>query len=261
MSLSALQNSAMMAADQAQSRARLRAASTSTVDAAKLKQACQQMESIFVGMLWKEMRKTLSNDSMLYGGIGEDIFTSQLDQAYSDLATKQRSMGLADMLYQQMKPQSAPRPSGNLAGGYKPSGAAAADLAIPLAEARVTSTFGTRVHPVTGEVKQHDGLDLAAPEGTPVAAAAEGKVVFAGEEGGYGNLVIIEHADGRRTCYGHLAEIMVQENQKVTSGQQVATVGSTGISTGPHLHFEVRDKSGAAVDPWPAVAGSLGSKV
>ena len=180
MSLSALQNSAMMAADQAQSRARLRAASTSTVDEAKLKDACRQMESVFVGMLWKEMRKTLSNDSMLYGGIGEDIFTSQLDQAYSDLSTKQRSMGLADMLYQQMKPQSVPRPSGNLAGGYKSSGAAASGLAIPLTEARVTSTFGTRVHPVSGEVKQHNGLDLAAPEGTPVAAAADGKVVFRG---------------------------------------------------------------------------------
>ena len=259
MSLAVLHNSNLLA-DQAMTQAKLKAATAKTVDGAKLKAACQQMESLFVDMLWKEMRKTLSTDNLFSGGVGEQMFTSQLDQAYSDLATKQRSMGLADMLYQQMKPQSAPRPSGNLSGLLTKPGAGE-DLAIPVDQARVSSTFGMRVHPVTGELKQHNGLDLAAPEGTPVAAAAAGQVVFAGEEDGYGNLVILEHPDGRRTYYGHLAEIMVSEGQKVSSGEQVATVGSTGLSTGPHLHFEVRDREGTPVDPWPAVAGSLASKV
>ena len=259
MSLAALENSKLLA-DQAGIQAKLNSAVAKSGDDAKLKTACHQMEALFVDLLWKEMRKTLSNDTLLHGGIGEDIFTSQLDQTYSDLATKQRSMGLADMLYQQMKPQASPRPSGNLTGAYNKT-TSSHDLSIPVDEARVTSTFGMRVHPISGELKQHNGLDLAAAEGTPVAAAADGKVVFSGEEDGYGNLVIIEHADGRRTYYGHLAEIMVQDGQQVAAGQQVATVGSTGQSTGPHLHFELRDQSGTPVDPWPAVAGKLGNKV
>ncbi len=91
-------------------------------------------------------------------------------------------------------------------------------------------------------------MDIAVPTGTTVSAAAEGTVVFAGRKGGYGNLVIVEHPDGRETRYAHLSSISVTAGDPVTQGQPIALSGSTGKSTGPHLHFEIRE-DGVAVDP------------
>lgn len=113
---------------------------------------------------------------------------------------------------------------------------------------RISSTFGTRFHPVDHKVKFHSGIDIAVPRGTPVGAAAEGEVVFAGQRGGYGNLVVIRHPDGRESRYGHLDKIFVSVGEQVTSGQDIAASGSTGKSTGPHLHFEIRE-NGQAVNP------------
>lgn len=125
-------------------------------------------------------------------------------------------------------------------------------LHLPL-RGRVSSGFGVRHDPMHGRVRRHAGVDIAAPHGTPIAAAAAGKVVFAGRRGGYGNLVEIEHADGQRTRYAHAARLLVKVGDEVKPGQPIATVGSTGRSTGPHLHFEVK-KDGARVDPLQAVA-------
>lgn len=94
----------------------------------------------------------------------------------------------------------------------------------------------------------HDGIDLAAPAGTPVATAGEGMVIFAGEQKGYGQIVIVEHAAGLITLYAHNRDIRVKTGQKVREGQVVATVGESGRTSGPHLHFEVR-KDGVPVDP------------
>ncbi|WP_229053731.1 peptidoglycan DD-metalloendopeptidase family protein [Aeromicrobium sp. Leaf350] len=122
-------------------------------------------------------------------------------------------------------------------------------LALPV-DAPVTSAFGLRVHPVTGESRQHDGLDLGAPCGTPVAAAAAGTVRSAGPSGGYGLRVEIDHGGGRVTSYSHLSSAQVAAGGSVAAGQPVARVGITGTSTGCHLHFSVHDH-GAAVDPAP----------
>lgn len=113
---------------------------------------------------------------------------------------------------------------------------------------RISSEFGNRFHPIDRRTKFHGGLDIAVPTGTLVSAAAEGTVVFAGKKGGYGNLVIIDHPDGRQTRYAHLASISVSEGNSVTKGQPIAFSGSTGKSTGPHLHFEMRE-NGVVVDP------------
>jgi peptidoglycan hydrolase FlgJ len=128
----------------------------------------------------------------------------------------------------------------------------ASRLRMPL-RGRVSSQFGARRDPIRGAVREHHGVDIAAARGTPIAAAASGKVVFAGKRGGYGNLVEIEHADGRRTRYAHAEKITVKVGDEVAQGETVATVGSTGRSTGPHLHFEVKAR-GARVDPLQAVA-------
>ncbi|MET0752719.1 MAG: peptidoglycan DD-metalloendopeptidase family protein [Pyrinomonadaceae bacterium] len=113
---------------------------------------------------------------------------------------------------------------------------------------RISSGFGTRFHPIDKVTKFHAGMDIAAPVGTPIGAAAEGIVTFAGWSKGYGNLVVIKHADGKETRYGHTSKMFVKEGDSVVAGQQIAAVGSTGKSTGPHLHFEVRE-NGQAVNP------------
>lgn len=125
-------------------------------------------------------------------------------------------------------------------------------LGLPV-QARVSSEFGPRTHPVSGERHQHSGIDFAAPAGSPVRAAAAGTVSFAGERGAYGNLVIILHPDGAETYYAHQRDLSVRAGQAVSAGQMVGTVGSTGRSTGPHLHFELR-RDGRPVDP----RGALG---
>jgi hypothetical protein len=129
-----------------------------------------------------------------------------------------------------------------------------ARLMFPLiGSAVVSSPFGWRLHPVMGTWLMHSGRDLAAPEGTPVVAALNGRVMSSGLAGGYGLAIEIEH-DGprRRTLYGHLSELYVKEGQVVRQGEVIGRVGSTGLSTGPHLHFEVRmpqEGGWVAVDP------------
>ena len=117
----------------------------------------------------------------------------------------------------------------------------AAGLVWPVSGS-VTSGYGTRWG------RMHEGIDIAAPSGTPIAAAAAGTVIYAGWMGGYGNLVVLDHGNGLATAYGHQSSIAVANGQTVAQGQVVGYVGSTGHSTGPHLHFEVR-VNGAPVDP------------
>jgi len=115
-------------------------------------------------------------------------------------------------------------------------------------QGRITSEYGTRIHPVFKTKLKHSGLDIAAPTGTPIAAASTGEVLYAGTMRGYGNVVILDHGGDLTTVYGHMSKIACSENQKVTKGSIIGYVGSTGISTGPHLHFEVR-VNGNTVDP------------
>ena len=124
-------------------------------------------------------------------------------------------------------------------------------------QGKISSGFGWRIDPFTGKRAWHAGIDLAVPEGTPVEACWPGKVVFAGEKGGYGKVVILEHKNGYHTVYGHNAKILVQEGEFVSAGQRIALSGNTGRSTGPHLHFEVR-KGDVALNPmaWMTDSGN-----
>jgi murein DD-endopeptidase MepM/ murein hydrolase activator NlpD len=114
--------------------------------------------------------------------------------------------------------------------------------------APMSSGFGTRVHPILGEVRMHTGIDYAAGTGAPIRAAGPGIVVWAGPRGGYGNAVIIDHRNGLATLYAHQSRVNATVGQKVSTGQVIGFVGQTGMSTGPHLHFEVREL-GTPVDP------------
>ncbi|MBD2412436.1 peptidase M23 [Nostoc calcicola FACHB-389] len=115
-------------------------------------------------------------------------------------------------------------------------------------DAATSSPFGWRMHPVLGYRRFHAGLDFAASYGSTIRAADSGTVIFAGWYGGYGRAVIIDHGKGITTLYGHTSELYVTEGQAVERGQAIAAVGSTGLSTGPHLHFEVR-RNGSPVNP------------
>jgi len=112
----------------------------------------------------------------------------------------------------------------------------------------VVSPFGWRIHPILGNYHHHNGIDIDVAVGTTVYAAAPGKVYFVGEENGYGTLVILEHSDGYYTFYGHLSEVPVYKGQFVEVGQPIAESGNSGISSGPHLHFEIRNHE-FPVDP------------
>ena len=115
-------------------------------------------------------------------------------------------------------------------------------------QGHLTSSFGERFHPILGYERFHAGVDLGAAAGTPIVAAADGKVVSAGWAGGYGQAVAIAHADGIETKYGHMSSIAAYAGELVHRGDVIGYVGSTGLSTGPHLHFEVM-KNGRPVNP------------
>ncbi|MEM7555385.1 MAG: peptidoglycan DD-metalloendopeptidase family protein [Cyanobacteria bacterium P01_A01_bin.84] len=120
-------------------------------------------------------------------------------------------------------------------------------MAFPT-DARISSPYGYRTHPVLGYRRLHTGMDFAASYGTNIRAANSGTVIYSGWYGGYGKAVIINHGKGITTLYGHNSKLYVSEGDTVKRGQPISAVGSTGLSTGPHLHFEVR-KNGTPVNP------------
>src|SRR5690606_23210627 len=122
----------------------------------------------------------------------------------------------------------------------------------PIDQMSLSSSYGMRVHPVTGRVARHNGIDIPAPRGTPIYATADGIVGRAQRLGGYGNYVEVEHGNAIQTRYGHMSSYIVRPGQQVRRGDILGYVGSTGRSTGNHLHYEVRIE-GAPVNPMPFV--------
>lgn len=108
----------------------------------------------------------------------------------------------------------------------------------PAAAFNVTSRFGWRVHPVTGKTQFHSGIDISSRLGTPIHAVLAGEVLWAACRNGYGNTVLLHHPNGTCTLYGHCRRILVRPGQQVKAGTVIATVGNSGVSTGPHLHLE-----------------------
>ncbi len=152
-----------------------------------------------------------------------------------------------------------PRPEGLVGNGNR-------SLLFPLTlQAAISSTFGWRIHPLSGEARMHTGTDLAAPYGTPVVAAYSGSVSLADFLGGYGLAVVLDHSNPRQqTLYGHMSEVYVQPGDRVRQGEVIGRVGMTGATTGPHLHFEVRRPSSngwVAIAPERLLNQALGSVV
>ncbi len=118
----------------------------------------------------------------------------------------------------------------------------------PVMGPRMSSDFGVRTHPIKKVRRHHDGIDLAAPVGAPIRAIAEGQVMYADPHGGYGRYIVIRHLNGFTSHYGHCEKVDVAPGAAVVAGQIIGTVGNSGVSTGPHLHFEIR-QNGTAQDP------------
>lgn len=131
------------------------------------------------------------------------------------------------------------------------------DLHLPV-KASISSAFGPRIDPISRQVRFHKGLDLAAPEGMKVVSALPGRVITAGYENGYGNSVLVQHSGGVQTRYGHLGSIRVKPGDVVSSDDELGTVGNTGRSTGPHVHFEVI-RMGTPVDPLRSAGSNAGA--
>jgi murein DD-endopeptidase MepM/ murein hydrolase activator NlpD len=221
--------------------------------------AAKQLEAFFLRQLLAEARP--QGGGMLDGGFAGDTFKQMLDEAIADKMTAAGGVGLTTMFAKQLggtgevaRPAAPPianapptTPASPVAAPDAPEGIP--HFLLPVA-GRPTSGYGLRTDPVHGTQMKHAGFDLAATSGTQVAAAARGTVVHAGPAGTYGNLVTLRHENGFETRYAHLSAVDVKVGDVVEAGQEVGKVGSTGHSTGPHLHFEVRHE-GQAIDPAP----------
>lgn len=178
-----------------------------------------------------------------------DDISEEQEQLLIELATKRAALEKEKNKLKAAQVYTYKKSSSSGSGGFKGNGGS---MALPVSGARLSSNYGTRVHPISGQVKKHTGVDLAAPQGTDIKAAEGGVVIVAEWWSGYGNTVIIDHGDNVWTLYGHIRNggIKVEKGEQVKRGQKIAEVGSTGNSTGPHLHFEVRI-NGSPVDPSP----------
>ena len=158
-----------------------------------------------------------------------EVALNELEEASYDIENRIRAL--------QDTPRGRARSAIAFTGGF-----------IKPAHGPVTSRYGMRHHPILGRSRMHNGVDIGAGYGSAIFAAASGEVIFSGYMRGYGNTIVIDHGGGISTLYGHCSALLVSEGQSVSRGQTVARVGSTGMSTGPHLHWEVR-RNGSPVNP------------
>jgi murein DD-endopeptidase MepM/ murein hydrolase activator NlpD len=217
-------------------------------------------EAAMAATLWKQMLQASGafGDKSGWGGMAADVLSDAIAGAIG-------RDGPA------LLPGGEPPPSGGAAGQFelpRPADALGEliqgkkeHLHLPEMEAQllslvdgpthISSRFGSRIDPLGHQHRHHDGVDIAAPEGAAIRAAGSGVVTWVGPRGGYGNLVEITHADGRRTRYAHASRIHVEKGQRIQGGEVIAEVGQSGRATGPHLHFEVRGPRGTGASARP----------
>jgi len=185
----------------------------------------QQFEQQFIELMLKEMQR--STPGLFGEGEVSETFNGYFLRDLAAQLVESGGFGLAERIDEQM---------------------AELPMQPPLEKMVVTSPFGDRVSPISGRHVHHDGLDLGAAEGTPIRPVRPGVVRHAGEINGYGLTVIVDHGDGVESLYAHCSELDVQKGDAVGYADVIGKVGSTGRSTGPHLHLEVR-QDGESLDP------------
>lgn len=181
----------------------------------------------------------------------QDATQKEIDEMVAELERQRRE---EEERRRQEEAANNPGGSGGGGGGGTATGTGSFGWPVPSCT-YITSKFGPRYHPVTGAYQStHTGLDIGASHGATIVASDGGTVTTAGEKGGYGNCVMIDHGNGYYTLYGHMSSIAVSVGQSVSKGDTVGYVGSTGVSTGPHCHFEIR-VNGVCTDPAPWFSG------
>jgi len=231
-------------------------------DGAGIDKAAREFEAYFVREMLTSMRASAKvlGDGLLDSS-ASDTWTEQLDAQVAENISRGEGLGLAAMIRDSVNGVRGKAEYGALSRSLRveaPSvdGGRRAGWSWPLQDqGAISSEFGSRRDPMSGDHRHHSGLDVAAPEGTPILAAASGRVTHAGPMGSYGQLVEINHGDGIVTRYAHQSAISVAVGQEIAAGEPVGAVGSTGKSTGPHLHLEVR-RDGVAVDPLDFLGGA-----
>lgn len=209
------------------------------------KKAAQEFASLLFLEVLKAMRAALPQEGLLETeSLSRDIYTAMMDAEVARVMAQRDTSGFTKMVEQSLdKITNKSREQG---------------VSHVLTQGVVSSAFGPRNDPFNGAKSFHDGVDIAAPAGSPIKAATAGKVIFSGQAGGYGNLVEIDHGDSVVTRYAHNAVNLVAVGDEVLAGQSIALVGRTGRATDAHLHFEVR-RQGQPVDP-KALLGATVSK-
>lgn len=199
--------------------------------------AAEEFEAYLIGFLSKQMREAVPDGPLNTGATG--MFADLMDQEIGKRAAQGQGIGLRRQLEAALA-RHAPAPEDEPPAVH----------ADPVRRAvhGVTSGFGLRADPFNGSERMHDGVDLKLPFGSAVRAERGGRVSFAGERGGYGNVVIVDHGGGLETRYAHCSALNVSAGDYVEEGAVLGSVGSTGRSTGPHLHLEVR-QDGVPTDP------------
>lgn len=194
----------------------------------------------------KKLEKDIEEATQLILDLEKDLENKQAE--FDAISAEEDATNAAiDKLVAQLEAEKAAASVGSAGAGGTASGTGS--FVFPVASyVYISSRFGMRVHPITGQYKSHTGMDIASNQGTAVYACDSGTVVLAEWYGGYGNCIMIDHGNGYKTLYGHLSVISVSNGQTVSQGETIGQVGSTGNSTGPHLHLEVY-KNGSRIDP------------
>lgn len=208
-------------------------------DPEAIRAVAKELESLFAYELIKAMRETSGLSGT--GGFGKDAYLGMFDLELSKLFAE-RGLGLQDLFVKQLT-ATAEKAGRQTDGRSAPRGSAemAVRTILPAAEAaRVSSGYGMRQDPFTAAETLHHGIDIAAPAGAEIHPVQPGTVVFSGEQAGYGNVVVIDHGNGFRSRYAHNSENTVRTGDAVETGTVIARVGSSGRSTGPHVHVEIQ---------------------
>lgn len=207
----------------------------------------REFEAMLLAQVIGAMRRTIPESGLLAASTTRRVLDGAFDHEVAASLLRRHDLGLARTLVRQLeKAPSAPLEVRGTTPASAEQPAADGEVVLPV-DGRVTSEFGRRVDPISGQARFHSGIDLAAPMGSEVRAAGAGEVVFSGARGTAGNIVTVRHGD-LVSSYAHLGRTLVREGQQVFAGQVIATVGSSGRSTGPHLHFAVA-RQGRVIDP------------
>lgn len=242
-------------------------------DPEAIKAVAREMETLFAHELIKAMRQTVK-PAAAESGFGRDTYMGMFDMELARIMSE-RGLGLQDMLINSMTrqvenlPAAAPVPQ-------EPPAAAAPGKSLPVAQKAaavpvvqavqpqqlesglpvsgvISSKYGMRKHPIYGDHRFHRGLDIAAPLGSEIHPIGKGTVTFSGEKPGYGNMIVIDHGNGMLSTYAHNKANMVKAGDVVDGSTVIGTVGNEGVSTGPHLHLEVK-QNGRSVNPLKVLA-------